>query len=313
MASVGTRQEDRKIVIIQSESLEQSYHGRLALRGVTLGVPEGGIYALIGANGAGKTTTIKTLLNILAPSRGSAEVFGVDSRRLSPREYAQIGYVSENQEFPGRLTVGQYLAYLRPFYPTWDVALERALVAELHLPPDRRIRELSHGMRMKAGLAFALCYRPKLLLLDEPFAGLDPLVRDELMERLLEQADQMTVFLSSHELDEIEGSTTYVGYLENGRLLIQESMAMLSGRAREVRVTLGAEAKIPQGVPDHWIDLGASGNVLSFLDLGYEPAALQSALGALLTDIRDIDAQPAPLRSIFTALARTSAVRGVSA
>jgi len=296
-------------VIIESEALIKSYRRHAALRGVSLAVPEGSIYALIGVNGAGKTTTIKTFLNILTPSSGRAEVFGIDSRRLSPREYAQIGYVSENQELPGRMTVGAYLAYLRPFYPAWDRSLEQTLVSELQLPLDRRIGDLSHGMRMKASLACALCYRPRLLVLDEPFSGLDPLVRDELMERLLQQADEMTVFVSSHELDEIEGSTTYVAYLENGRLLIQESMAALGDRTREVRVTLPREASIPPVAPRNWINIAANGSVLSFLDLQYEPDTLQSALKTAFTDMREVDIQPAPLRSIFTALARTSASR----
>ena len=296
-------------MIIQSEALNKSFRRHEAVRGISLAVPEGSIYALIGANGAGKTTTIKTLLNILTPTRGRAEVLGVDSRRLSPREYSKIGYVSENQQLPRRLTVGEYLDYLRPFYPTWDESLQRSLISELQLPLDRKIGDLSHGMRMKASLAYALCYRPQLLVLDEPFSGLDPLVRDELMERLLQQADEMTVFLSSHELDEIEGSTTYVGYLENGRLLFQESMAQLSGRVREVRVTMNHDAAIPSGSPENWINMSAAGNVFSFVDIRYESHALLSTVKSLLTDIKDIGIQPVALRSIFTALARSSRSR----
>ena len=296
-------------MIIQSEALNKSFRRHDAVRGISLAVAEGSIYALIGANGAGKTTTIKTLLNILTPTSGRAEVLGVDSRRLSPREYSKIGYVSENQELPQRLTVGAYLDYLRPFYPTWDVSLERSLVSDLQLPIDRKIRDLSHGMRMKASLACALCYRPRLLVLDEPFSGLDPLVRDELMERLLQQADEMTVFLSSHELDEIEGSTTFVGYLENGRLLFQESMAQLSGRVREVRVTMNHDAGIPQGSPENWINMSAAGNVLSFVDVRYESQVLQASINSLLADIKEVGIQPVALRSIFTALARSSQSR----
>src|ERR1022692_4242439 len=92
-----------------------------ALRGLSFTVPEGSAFALIGANGAGKTTTIKVLMNIIEPSRGSATLLGVDSRKISPRELSQIGYVSENQDMPERLTVAQYLDYLRPFYPCWEI------------------------------------------------------------------------------------------------------------------------------------------------------------------------------------------------
>jgi ABC-2 type transport system ATP-binding protein len=296
-------------VIIQSESLNKSFRGHDALRGVSLAVPEGNIYALIGTNGAGKTTIIKTLLNLLAPTSGRAEVLGVDSRRLAARDFTQIGYVSENQELPLRLSVGAYLGFLRRFYPTWDEALERTLVSELRLPMERKIRDLSHGMRMKVGLACALSFRPKLLVLDEPFSGLDPLVRDELMERLLGQADEMTVFLSSHELDEIEASTTYVGYLENGRLLFQEPMASLASRVREVRVTLDHPATLPTDCPAHWIDLRANANVLSFFDLAHDPEHLRVSLESSFRGIRSVEARPAALRSIFTALARTSGSR----
>src|SRR5580700_6781276 len=108
-----------------------------ALQGLSFAVPEGSAFALIGANGAGKTTTIKILMNIIEATRGNAEVLGVDSRRISPRELAQIGYVSENQDMPSRLTVGEYVAYLRPFYSTWDRDLEASIARQLRLPLER--------------------------------------------------------------------------------------------------------------------------------------------------------------------------------
>jgi len=122
--------------------------------GLSFQVPEGSAYALIGANGAGKTTTLKILMNILQPKRGQATILGVDSRRISPRELCRIGYVSENQDMPEGLTVGQYLDYLRPFYPQWDRDLEATIRRDLRLPPERKIGELSHGIRMKMKLAW---------------------------------------------------------------------------------------------------------------------------------------------------------------
>jgi ABC-2 type transport system ATP-binding protein len=166
---------------------------------------------------------------------------------------------------------------------------------------------------MKASLACALCYRPKLLVLDEPFSGLDPLVRDELMERLLQQAQDMTVFLSSHELDEIEGSITYVGYLERGQLLFQESMDALAARVREVRVTLQGPAGIPDGAPGNWLDLEVSGSVLRFIDVGYSPEGLKTALGSPVPGFHEVEVQPVALRSIFTALARSGQRREAAA
>src|ERR1019366_9141006 len=123
-------------------------------------------------------------MNILEPSQGNATVLGMDSRRISPQQLRQIGYVSENQEMPAKLTVAQYFAYLRSFYPSWDRELETSLQRQLRLPSERRLGDLSHGMRLKMALACALPFRPKILILDEPFSGLDPLVREEFMEGL---------------------------------------------------------------------------------------------------------------------------------
>jgi ABC-2 type transport system ATP-binding protein len=293
-------------MIIQTESLSKAFGRHEALHGLNLSVPEGSAYALIGANGAGKTTTIKLLMNIIEPSRGAATVLGVDSRQLSPREFAQIGYVSENQDMPGRLTVGQYLDYLRPFYATWDRDLEKSVLHQLRLPSERRIRDLSHGMRLKMALACALPFRPKLLILDEPFSGLDPLIRDEFMERLLHQADDMTIVISSHELAEIEGVITHVGFIDRGRMLFQESMTELSERVREVRVTLEREVAAPIRVPEGWVQLTIAGNVLSFVDTRFEDDRLAGSVAAHFKGIKNIDVQPIALRSIFTTLARAA-------
>jgi ABC-2 type transport system ATP-binding protein len=291
-------------VIIHTESLHKAYGRHTVLRGLNLAVTAGSAYALIGTNGAGKSTTIRTLMNMIEPSSGSATVLGTDSRKLSPRELSQIGYVADGQELPGRLTVGQYLEYLRPFYPSWDYELERSIVKELKLPLEQRIRNLSHGMRTKMGLACALPFRPKLLVLDEPLSGLDPLVRDEFMGRLLQQADQMTIFLSSQELTDIEGAVTHVGFLEHGRLLFQESMSELSARMREVRVTLSDAAVSPASAPAEWFDVRANGNVLAFVDTRFSQDRLNGTIASLLRGVRNVDVQPIALRSIFTTLAR---------
>lgn len=267
---------------------------------------------MIGANGAGKTTTIKVLMNILEPSRGSATMLGVDSRKISPRELAQIGYVSENQDMPPRLTVAEYVAYLRPFYPTWDRQLEISIARQLRLPTERKIGDLSHGMRMKMALLCALPYRPKLLILDEPFSGLDPLVRDEFMEGLLEQAGEMTILISSHELGEIDGVATHVAFMDEGKLLFQESMAELTGRFREVQVTLETEAVQPAQVPKEWMRMRAMGNVLTFVDAQFEENSLGELVRSRIERVREIDSKPMALRSIFTTLARAARDNGAA-
>jgi ABC-2 type transport system ATP-binding protein len=279
--------------------------GRVAvLQGLSLSVPEGSTCALVGANGAGKTTTIKVLMNLLEPTAGTATVLGVDSRRLSSREFARIGYVSEHQELPGRMTVSAYIDYLRPFYPTWDRALETEIVGQFRLPRAHRISELSHGMRMKLALACALPFRPRLLVLDEPLTGLDPLVRDEFIERLRQQAGETTVLVSSHELTEVEAVTTHVAFLDRGRVLFQETLSGLTARWRLVRGTLPAHTPVPARLPKEWIDIRTDGKVLSFLDTRFSAQDLPAKVTAVIGAVERIDAESVPLRTIYTSLAR---------
>jgi ABC-2 type transport system ATP-binding protein len=275
-----------------------------ALRGLSFSVPEGAVFALFGANGAGKTTTIRLLMNLIGPSAGEVTVLGVDTRGLSTKELAQIGYVSENQEMPGRFTVGAYIRYLRTYYPTWDRVLEAEILGKLQIPPERQIKDLSHGMRMKMGLACALSFRPKLLVLDEPLSGLDPLVRDEFIEGLLRHATEMTVLISSHELTEIEGITTHVAFLDRGALLFQEAKADLKARIREVHVTTEGRAFVPLTTPPEWLDIRAVGNVLSFVDIEYSEATLLAQIRALLGAVKGVEVRPVALRSVYTTLAR---------
>jgi ABC-2 type transport system ATP-binding protein len=290
-------------VIVTAHDLWKRYGRFDALKGLSFEVPEGSAFALVGPNGAGKTTTIKILVNLLAPSRGMARILGVDSHSISPRELADIGYVSENQELPGRLTVGEYLDYLRPFYRRWDHALEASMRREMQLPATRKIRDLSHGMRIKMALVCALLFHPRLLILDEPFAGLDPLVRDELIAGLLHQAGELTILISSHELSEIEGLATDVGFLHAGRMMFQEPMNRLTGRCRDVYVTLDSTATVPDPVPAHWLHPRAVGNVLMFVDTRFSDDTLGELVRVLCEGVRQIDAKPMTLRSIFTALA----------
>jgi ABC-2 type transport system ATP-binding protein len=292
--------------MIHIENLWKKFGRFEALRGLSFDVPDGSAFAMIGANGAGKTTTIKVLLNIVEATRGSATLLGVDSRQLSTRELAQIGYVSENQAMPSRLTVEEYTTYLRLFYPTWDRDLEASISRQLRLPLDRKIGHLSHGMRMKMALMCALPYRPKLLILDEPFSGLDPLVRDEFMEGLLDQAGEMTILISSHELSEIDGVATHVAFLDEGKLLFQESMSDLMRRFREVHVTLDVEATRPTQAPEEWMEMQTMGNMLSFVDTRFDEKGLNERIRSRIIGVREIDSQPMALRSIFTTLARAA-------
>jgi ABC-2 type transport system ATP-binding protein len=234
---------------IETVDLTRRFGRREAIDRLNLRVPAGSVFALVGPNGAGKTTTIKLLMNLLRPTRGSASVLGIDSRRLTARGFERIGYVSENQRLPNHLTPSALLEYCRPFYPTWDDALARRLQDNLRLPMDAPLKTLSRGTRMKAALLAALVHRPDLVVLDEPFSGLDPLVREEVRQALLETAGEMgrTVFLSSHAIEEVQRFANWVGFIHNGHLVLVEQVASLLTRfhpssLREIFVTLARDA-----------------------------------------------------------------------
>ena len=297
-------------MIIEARNIEKRFGGYKALSGLSFSVAQGNVYALIGANGAGKTTTIKMIVNILAPTRGELTLMGTPSRELTSHHFSQIGYVSESQVLPGQMAVGAYLDYLRPFYSNWDETLEKTMLRRFKLPLERKIRALSHGMRIKLALVAALAFKPKLLVLDEPFSGLDPLVRDDLIESVLSHAEDLTIFISSHELNEIGGFVSDIGFLNQGRLLFEESIEVLNARVRLIRVTLQSTARVPDTWPGAWVDPGTSGNVLSFVHTAFAEDRLASEIAAVFGDVKFVQAEPMDLRSIFTAFARAEQMTG---
>jgi ABC-2 type transport system ATP-binding protein len=289
---------------IHTEDLTKHFGKVQALTGLTLDVAPGAVYALVGPNGAGKTTAIKILMNIYAPSGGRAEVLGVPSTQIAGAAFTSIGYVSENQQLPEWMRVGDFLAYLRFFYSSWDHSLEKDLIRQFDLPVDRKLRHLSRGMRMKAALAGALAFHPKLIVLDEPFTGLDPLVRDELIESLLDRAEESTIFISSHDLAEIESFASHVGYLENGRLRFSEELSSLVERFREVEITLDAPASVPSAAPATWLRPSSSASVVRFVECRFDPNRTPADIRRVFGEVRDATFTPMSLRSIFLAMAR---------
>ena len=291
--------------IIETNQLTHRYWRTEALRGLDLAVPAGSVFALLGANGAGKTTAIKVIMNLLRPTSGEARVFGVDSRRLGEAELAKIGYVSENQQLPLWMTVRQLLDYCRPFYPTWDRTLEAKLLAQFDLPPERKLKQLSRGMLMKAALLSSLAYRPKLLVLDEPFSGLDPLVRDDFVHGLIEASElgEWTVFISSHDIEEVERLADHIGLLESGRLKFAETTEALLGRFRRIDVTLQGGPAALDVVPAGWLELQREGDLVRFVDNQYERARTEQACRERFPE-GAVTAYAMTLREIFVTLAR---------
>jgi ABC-2 type transport system ATP-binding protein len=292
--------------MIRTTNLVKRFGRHEALRGVSVEVPEGSVFALIGPNGAGKTTAIKICMNIHEPTSGAAEVLGVDSRRVGADQLAQIGYVSENQKLPDWMRVDYFLSYVKPFYPTWNDEDAAELVRAYSLPLDRRLKHLSRGMRVKAALAASLAYRPRLIILDEPFGGLDVLVREQLIESVVERTPEATVFLASHDLAEIESFATHVGYLNEGRLEFVEEMSALAARFREVEVTLESPAELPRDLPRSWLNAEQCPLLVRFTDSEFDPERSRAEIRRRFSGVRDISARSMSLRAMMIALARSA-------
>jgi ABC-2 type transport system ATP-binding protein len=224
--------------------------------------------------------------------------------------FARIGYVSENQELPEWMTVDYFLRYLKPFYATWDDVLAAELVRQLDLPGDRKISALSRGMRMKAALAAALAFHPQLIVLDEPFSGLDPLVRDEFIEGLLERANQSTIFISSHDLAEVESFASHVGFLDAGRMQLSEEITTLTGRFRQIEITFDGFAGLPANWPAHWLRPEASAPLIRFIDSQFEEDRTAAQIRQMFPSAANVSISGMALREIFVALAKSRRNKG---
>lgn len=292
--------------IIEIENMTKRFGKTIAVDNLNLTVPAGSIFAFLGPNGAGKTTTIKSLVNILTPDGGRAFVMGTPSTKLSPAEFRRIGYVSENQKMPDWMTVRQFIDYCAPMYPDWDPAFCDKLLKQFELPLDKKIKNLSRGMKVKAALLSSLAYHPELLVLDEPFTGLDPMVRDEFICGMLELTGQekWTVFVSSHDIDEVERLADWVGIVNKGQLKVCESVASLQDRFRLVNILLVDASLQLSAYPENWLTVERTGKALQFVDSAHDEGA-EARIRSLLPDCRDLQFTPMTLREIYLALART--------
>ncbi len=231
--------------------MSKSFGAVRAVQGLGFSVQHGSITALVGPNGAGKTTTLKLLLDLIRPDSGSLMVLGLDSGRGSLAIREQVGYLPESRAFSPALTVGATLRLFSGLAASWDLQLQRQLLSDFDLPSRRRVGELSRGMVSQLALLVALAPRPRLLLLDEPASGLDPLLRRQFMQSLLGQvADHgQTVLMSSHNLPEVERVADTVLMMESGTVVLQGEMERIKSTEKRVRVVFQGE--LPAAVARH--------------------------------------------------------------
>ena len=213
--------------VIDVSALMRRFGATTALASVSLSLPRGAVYGLVGANGAGKTTLIKHILGLLRAESGSVRVFGLDPIADPVAVLSRIGYLSEENDLPGWMRVDELIRYSRAFYPAWDDAYAEELRQTFVLDPAARIKNLSKGQKARAGLLIALAYRPELLVLDEPSSGLDPIVRRDILGAVIRTiADEgRTVLFSSHLLEEVEQVADHVTMIHQGRIVLSAPMA----------------------------------------------------------------------------------------
>jgi ABC-2 type transport system ATP-binding protein len=217
---------DSSEAVIQITDLTRRFGSTVALDHVNLTVPRGIVFGLVGANGAGKTTLIKHVLGLLRAATGSVRVFDRDPVADPEGVLVHIGYLSEENDLPGWMRVDELMRYTQAFYPNWDQAYAEELRRSFELDPAAKIKHLSKGQRARAGLLIALAYRPKLLVLDEPSSGLDPIVRRDIMGAIIRAIAEAgrTVLFSSHLLHEVERVADRVAMIHKGRIVFDAGL-----------------------------------------------------------------------------------------
>ncbi|HLJ75664.1 MAG TPA: ABC transporter ATP-binding protein [Thermoanaerobaculia bacterium] len=213
--------------VVEVAGLTRRFGAKTALVSVSLSLPRGGVYGLVGANGAGKTTLIKHILGLLRAESGSVRVFGLDPLADPVAVLSRIGYLSEENDLPGWMRVDELIRYSRAFYPSWDDAYAAELQQAFALDGEANVKNLSKGQKARAGLVVALAHRPELLVLDEPSSGLDPIVRRDILGAVMRTiADEgRTVLFSSHLLEEVEQVADHVTMISNGAILLSAPLS----------------------------------------------------------------------------------------
>ncbi len=286
--------------VIETDALTKLYGSARGIEDVSFSVEAAEVFGFLGPNGAGKTTTIRTLLDLLHPSAGSARLFGLDSRRDSVAIRARLGNLPGDFGYGKQASGREALRLLARLRGIEGLGRAEALAERFRADLDRPLGELSRGNRQKVGLILATFHSPELLILDEPTSGLDPLMQEEFLALVAEERERgCTVLLSSHELDEVERVCDRVGIIRDGRLVAVERVHDLLGRARRSAVLeladprgLAAELRALSGVSD----VQASDGKLAFKVTG----DLDPVLKAIATHhVSDMELTHPTLEEVF--------------
>jgi ABC-2 type transport system ATP-binding protein len=233
--------------VIDIQGVTRRFGPRVALDNVSLCVPRGVVFGLIGVNGSGKTTLLRHVLGLLRAETGSVRVFERDPVADPVGVLSRIGYLSEENDLPPWMTVAELIRYTRAFYPGWRDEDAEQMRRQFGLDLNARIDTLSKGQKARVGLLVALAYRPELLVLDEPSSGLDPLVRRDILGAIIRTAadEGRTVLFSSHLLDEMESVVDRVAMIDKGRIVLSAAMDELLASHRQLTLRFAEERSQP--------------------------------------------------------------------
>jgi ABC-2 type transport system ATP-binding protein len=294
---------------IATHALSIQYGKATAVHRVDLRVAEGAVYVLAGANGAGKSSVMKVLMNLVPPSEGRAEVFGLNSVTSGPMVRAQIGYMPDSHD-PSYswMTGARLMAHVAAFFPTWDHSYASRLCERFGVLVDRKTGTLSKGEMRRLQFVLALAHRPPLLLLDEPTDGLDPMVRSRTLAALAEHlADtETTVMISTHHIHEVESFADHIGVLNGGRLTAQMSRDELQRTVRQYRLEVPDGWQMPGGFSVATLRRSKTGRELQCTLLADESEAvarLKSA-GATVRDVKSLSLEEGALALLSEEITR---------
>jgi len=247
---------------------------------IDLVIPTGLITGFLGANGAGKSTTIRILMGLVTPERGLVEVLGHAMPRHQALAKQDIGFVSEDLGLYPQATLDWHMRWIASLFPNWDQAYAQHLVRALYLKQDVPMRALSHGDRVKSALLLALARRPRLLILDEPTTGLDPVARHELLAALMEVVadEDRTVLFSSQNTRDVEQIADRIVFIDHGRILDADDTACYAERWRRLRLELPAGAALP--AIDGAVEVGGSGRSPIVTTQRFSQAVLEQVAAA---------------------------------
>ncbi|HPO12419.1 MAG TPA: ABC transporter ATP-binding protein [Candidatus Hydrogenedentes bacterium] len=284
------------------EDLSRKFWRKQALEHVSLEIPRGCVFGLVGENGAGKTTLVKHLMGLLKAQSGKVRVFGMDPVNDPEGVLARVGYLSENRDLPDWMRVRELILFTRAFFPQWDDAYAEELRDLFGLDPVIKIRNLSRGQRAQMGLLVALAHRPDLLILDEPSSGLDAVVRHDILSAIIRTvADEgRTVLFSSHLLDEVEYVADHVAFLHEGRLAFSAPLADIKAEYRLFTLHFDTPPPQPPLIETALTRTGA-GLEWTFLTQG-DPDIPQRAAAQFGASV--VDAGEPSLEEIFVARVR---------